>query len=119
MSTEKGRMLAFLLGCMGTRLGFAYIAAYKLPSAAQGWRTASALAALLLVAGWIYIYSTGARPTGAEAGGPIWWNDLRPIHASFYAAFAVLILTRPELAYIPLVLDVLLGFGAWARHRLM
>jgi hypothetical protein len=112
------RILAFLLGCIGLRLGLVFAAATWLPTAPPAAQWASALGALAISGSWVYLYRYNARPTGLEAGGKIWWNHLRPLHASLYAAFAVLALTQPQYAYIPLLLDVVIGFTAWIKNKL-
>ena len=108
----KARMLAFLIGCIGIRLGFV-VAAKKLPENIVKW---AALPASLLALAWILIYTFDLRPKGAEAGGVIWWNQYRPIHAAMYASFAILAVTRTDLAYIPLLIDVIFGLYLFVRH---
>lgn len=38
-----------------------------------------------------------------------WWNYLRPIHSLLYLIFGYLAYNKNQYAYIPLLLDVLLG----------
>ncbi len=75
--------------------------------------------ALLPAAGFAYIYANGLRKTGVEVGGGrIWWDNLRPIHATLYAAFAVMALCKLRVAFVPLLIDVLIGLVAFvARYR--
>lgn len=115
--TPNARMLVFLLGCIGVRLGFVVLAKVWLPTATPTFQWVAALGAMALVAGWVYIYRYNARPSGIEAGGRIWWNELRPLHASLWASFAILALTQPQYAYIPLLLDVVIGLAAWSMRR--
>ncbi len=75
--------------------------------------------ALIPVAGWIYILATGSRQTGLEAGGYIWWNNLRPVHAAFYAGFAIAAFAKNSNAYLFLVADVILGLMAWLNHHFL
>ena len=75
------RLLLFTLLCIPTRLLFSYIL-YHLPQ--RYHKLASILLALPAI-GFITIFLTGSRKTGLETGGaPIWWNQLRPIHALLY-----------------------------------
>ena len=113
MEATQTRTLAFLLGCMGIRSLFV-LGAMKVPTKVVQW---SALPALLLALGWILMYRNKWRQQGVEAGGPIWWTELRPVHASLYAAFATLAVTRTDLAYIPLLIDVVIGFVAFLTHH--
>lgn len=113
------RALVFLLVCIGLRVGFVFASAIWLPTAESFWQWTSALSALGLAAGWVYIYRYNARPVGIEAGGNIWWNHLRPVHAALYASFAVLALTQPQYAFVPLTLDVIIGLSAWINKRVL
>jgi hypothetical protein len=42
-------------------------------------------------------------------GGPVWWNDLRLVHALLYGAFGLLAIGSVTDAWVILALDVLLG----------
>ena len=66
--------------------------------------------ALLMSTGFIYIFLTGSRKTGAEVfGAKIWWNDLRPIHALLYGLFAYNAIIGNQCAWKYLLFDVLFG----------
>jgi len=109
------RALTFLFGCMMARFLIALLAYRE-----RGSARARVLAALALIpaAGFIYIYVNGLRKTGPEtAGEAIWWNDLRPVHAALWIAFAVAAFARSELAWTFLAADLALGLGAWFIER--
>ena len=114
-SPPLGRALLFLVGCIGSRSAFAALAAVintkYLPYLGA--------IALLPVIGWIYILATGSRQTGPEAGGRIWWNNLRPVHAALWACFAAAALVKNSNAYLFLVADVIFGLGAWINHHFL
>ena len=76
-------------------------------------RLARSSAAIAL--GFATIYVFGLRKTGVETGGrPIWWNDLRPVHAALYAVAAVAAWNgRGDLAWKALAADVALGLWAY------
>ena len=66
--------------------------------------------ALLPVIGFIYIFATDSRQTGAEVfGEKIWWNNLRPVHAVLYGLFAYNAITGNKNAWIYLLVDVIIG----------
>ena len=66
--------------------------------------------ALLPTLGFIYIFATDSRKTGAEVfGGKIWWNNLRPLHALLYGLFAYNAIIGNRGAWIYLFIDVLIG----------
>ncbi len=110
---ETKRLLLFLIGCIGTRSLFAYLAKIASP------KTLSYLgyAALLPAIGFTYIYLTGSRPTGIEAGGRIWWNSLRPIHAALYFAFAWHAIQGHSFAWMILAADTLFGLIMFLLHH--
>jgi hypothetical protein len=106
MNTIQKRFLLFLIGCIGMRSLFVIIAKH---SSVQVLKYLGYLA-LLPVIGFIYIFATNSRETGAEVfGGKIWWNKLRPLHALFYALFAYNAIIGNRHAWIYLLIDVIVG----------
>ena len=106
MNQLKKRLLLFLFGCIGVRSLFVVIAKYidikYLPYLGY--------LALLPAIGFIYIFLTGSRQTGTETfGDKIWWNNLRPIHATLYILFAYNAIIGNKQAWIYLLVDVLIG----------
>jgi hypothetical protein len=70
--------------------------------------------ALLPAIGFMYIYLTGSRQTGAEVfGDKIWWNDLRPIHALLYLLFSYNAINGNKNAWVYLLIDVLIGLNSF------
>jgi hypothetical protein len=73
--------------------------------------------AAVISLGFLIIYLGDFRRTGTETfGDPIWWNDLRPVHAALYATFAYLALKKHPKAWTLLAADVTLGALAWLQH---
>jgi hypothetical protein len=65
---------------------------------------------LIPAIGFIYLYLFNKRKTGLEVGGKkIWWNKLRPIHGILYLLFSIYAIKKEEFAWIPLLIDVILG----------
>jgi hypothetical protein len=110
---ETKRYLLFLLGCIGTRLlltWFSYFLNFNL---------ILPIITGLISIGFITIYLTGIRKTGAEVfGEKIWWNSLRPIHGLLYLLFTLLYLKGYNNAWIILLVDTLIGLTAFLYHRL-
>lgn len=107
------RMLLFLIGCIGMRSLLVYLAYTASPTLLRYY----GYAALLPAIGFTMIYVFGLRKTGPEVGGDkIWWNQLRPVHAAFYGAFAAAALTGKTWAWAFLLVDVIFGLGAWLFH---
>ena len=111
MTPLQRRFILFLVGCMGTRGLFVYLAA-TLPAT---WLRAMAVPALVISAGFATIFFGGYRRTGAETGGQrIWWDALRPVHALLYALFAYFAWTgQRAIAWKLLLLDVVLGLASF------
>jgi hypothetical protein len=116
MNTLQKRFLLFIVGCIGTRLLLVYIAKNINTKFLKymGYLT------LLPAFGFIYIYLTGTRQTGAEVfGGKIWWNNLRPIHALFYLLFSYNAINGNKNAWIYLLIDVLFGLTSFLIYHLI
>ena len=114
MLSINSRFLLFIFGCIGSRLFFTVLAKYinvkYLPYLGY--------LALLPAFSFSYIYITGSRPSGLEAGGKIWWNCLRPLHSLLYLLFAYnAILKHKEVAWKFLALDVIIGLFAFLGHH--
>ena len=116
MNTIQKRFLLFLFGCIGTRSLLLYIAKNlsKQYLFYLGWLT------LILAVGFMYIYLTGTRQTGAEVfGDKIWWNDLRPLHSLLYFVFSYNAIMGNMNAWIYLLVDVIIGLISFLSHHYM
>jgi hypothetical protein len=106
MNDIQKRFLLFLIGCIGTRALFVYVA----KNIDVKYLPLLGYLALLPAIGFLYIYFTGSRKTGAEVfGEKIWWNDLRPIHSFIYFLFAYNAIIGNNKAWIYLLVDVIIG----------
>lgn len=106
MNDIQKRFLLFLFGCIGTRTAFVFIA----KNAGDKYLPLLGYLAILPAIGFMYIYLTGTRKTGAEVfGEKIWWNDLRPIHSIMYFLFAYTAINGVETAWMFLLADVIFG----------
>ncbi len=109
MNTITKRMLLFLIGCIGTRASFVLLAKFL----DKKYLPYMGYLALIIAIGFTIIFITGIRDTGPEVfGDKIWWNNLRPVHALLYFIFAYLAITQNDYAWIPLLIDLLLGLGS-------
>jgi hypothetical protein len=110
MNEIQKRFLLFLIGCIGTRFLFVYVA----KNIDIKYLPLLGYLALLPAIGFIYIYLTGSRKTGGEVfGEKIWWNDLRPIHSLIYFLFAYNAIIGNNKAWIYLLVDVILGLSSF------
>ena len=114
MLSFKERTLLFLFVCIGSRLLFAIIA----KNINVDYLPYLGYIALLPAIGMLYIYVTGSRDYGVEAGGKIWWNCLRPVHSLLYFLFAYNAINKnKDIAWKFLLLDVTIGLGAFINKR--
>jgi hypothetical protein len=110
MNDIQKRFLLFLIGCIGTRALFVYVA----KNTSAKYLPLLGYLALLPAIGFIYIYLTGSRKTGGEVfGEKIWWNDLRPIHSLLYFLFAYNAIIGNNKAWIYLLVDVIFGLSSF------
>ncbi len=110
MDNLQKRFLLFFFGCIGTRSLLVYTA----KTANKTLLMYLGYFALLPAIGFLYLFFTGTRKTGAEVfGDKIWWNYLRPIHGLLYTLFAYYAITGNPNAWIYLLCDVLIGFTSF------
>ena len=112
------KTLAFLIGCISTRLVIAYVA--KQMSLTN--RKYLAIVTTSIAIAFMILYLFNLRPTGFESsapGGKIWWNWLRPVHALLLIGYAWLAYKEIEWSWLMLLVDTLLGFCAWNFKSLM
>ena len=103
-----------VIGCIGLRSIFVIIAKYINIK----YLKYLGYLALLPAIGFIYIYLTGSRKTGAEVfGKKIWWNNLRPIHSILYFLFAYNAIIGNKESWIYLLVDVLIGLISFLLHH--
>ena len=106
MNLIQKRFLLFLIGCLGTRTLFVYLA----KNANRIYLKYMGYLSILPAVGFFYLFLTGSRKTGSEVfGNKIWWNDLRPIHGLMYFLFAYNAINGDAFAWIYLLVDVVIG----------
>lgn len=114
MDNLKKRYILFLIGCIGVRSLFVIISKHI----NKKYLPYLGTLALFPAFGFLYIYFTGTRKTGAEVfGSKIWWNSLRPIHGLLYLCFAYLAIYKNNYAYVPLLIDVIIGLTAFLDYH--
>ena len=114
MNNLQQRFLLFLIGCIGIRSLFVVIAKYI----NKEYLKYLGYLAVLPAIGFMYIYLSGSRKTGAEVfGEKIWWNNLRPIHSILYFLFAYNAIVGNSQSWIYLLLDVLIGLLSFLLHH--
>ncbi len=115
MNSIQKRFLLFLIGCIGTRTLFVYIA----KNININYLPLLGYLAILPAIGFTYIYLTGSRKTGAEVfGNKIWWNNIRPLHAILYALFAYNAIGKNPNSWIYLLVDVVVGLVSFLTFHI-
>lgn len=106
MNTIQERFLLFLFGCIGTRSLLVYLA----KNSSILYLKYMGYLALLPAIGFMYLFLSGSRTSGAETfGAKIWWNNLRPIHGIIYFLFAYNAIIGNQSAWKYLLVDVIFG----------
>ena len=114
MNNIQKQFIFFLVGCIGVRTLLVYVAKKLSPKYLQYMGYIAILPAI----GFIIIYLTKSRTTGAEVfGGKIWWNDLRPIHSLLYGLFAYNAINQKKSSWIYLLIDVIIGLISFIVHH--
>jgi hypothetical protein len=114
MNTIQKRFALFLIGCIGTRSLFVYIA----KTINIKYLPYLGYLALLPAIGFSIIFLTGSRKTGAEVfGSKIWWNNLRPVHAILYFLFAYNAINKNHNSWIFLLIDVIIGLFSFLIYH--
>ncbi|ATZ80377.1 hypothetical protein BMW23_0320 [Bodo saltans virus] len=113
-NVEK-RMLLFLCVCIVIRI----ILVYAAKNINIEYLPYMGYFGLMLSIGFMYIYLTNSRQTGAEVfGDKIWWNSLRPIHSILWGLFAYNAINKNDDAWAYLAVDVFVGFVGFAGHEI-
>jgi len=116
MNNLQKRFLLFLFGCIGSRTAIVFIA----KNATKKYLKYLGYLALLPAIGFIYLFLTGTRKTGAEVfGDKIWWNDLRPLHSLLYFLFAYNAIYGNTNAWKYLLADVIIGLISFLYFHYM
>lgn len=114
MNIIQKRFILFLLLCIPIRFLFVYIS----KNINKKYLPYMGYLALLPAIGFAYIYIFNKRKTGIETGGEkIWWNNLRPTHSFLYFYFAYLAINQKNNAFIPLFVDVIIGFISFIGYH--
>jgi hypothetical protein len=114
MNHLQQRFLLFLIGCIGVRSLFVIIA----KNTNTEYLKYLGYLALLPAIGFMYIYLSGSRKTGAEVfGEKIWWNDLRPVHSILYFLFAYNAIIGNTQSWLYLLVDVSIGLLSFLIHH--
>ena len=114
MNNINKRIMLFVFGCIFLRVLMVYHIKHTDPDILPAY----AAIGLMLSIGWTFIYLTDSRKSGPEVfGDRIWWNDLRPVHASLYFLSSIYALNKSPYSYIPLGIDAGIGMSSFLIHH--
>ena len=116
MKIIQKRFLAFLLLCIPVRIAFVFVA----KNIDKNYLPYLGFLGILPALGFFHIFLFGKRKSGGETfGQKIWWNNLRPVHSALYFLFVYLALNKNNQAYVPLIIDVVIGFFSFIIYHYM
>lgn len=87
---------------------------YMTPEYLIHFKYAWALFLLFVSLGFLYQTIKNDRVVGAF-GQLVWWQSYRPIHSFLYMLACLAVLSDSKRAYVPLVVDVIIGIYAFMR----
>ena len=112
MSILQRRFLAFLLLCIPVRIAFVFIA----KSVDKKYLPYLGYIGIIIGIGFMYNFIF-TKKRGGTFNQIAWWNNLRPLHSILYLTFACLAINKNPKAYIPLLLDVTIGFISFILYH--
>lgn len=121
LKDNSKRLILFLIGCMGLRIGMGLFIKSSFCSGVACHILNIAIA--LIGTGFMVIYFGGLRKTGLETGGNrIWWNHLRPFHGLLYLVAAWLLFSgiqeNKKMAGNVIIVDAIIGLIAWVFYHI-
>lgn len=112
---EQNSILLFFTICILVRLSLVYFV--------KNSRSTNNIQRVLLILilasisiGFLYQHIKGDRKKGAF-GQIAWWSNLRIVHSTLYAISVFLLIMKNKRAYIPLLLDVVIGLLSFINHH--
>lgn len=112
ISEKQPPWYLFLIGCIGVRLLMVYIA----KKYTKDYSIMLAAAGAAIGMGFLFLFITKTREDKGAFNNKIWWGNLRPVHSILYLSFAFLVVKKNENAYVPLLIDVIIGLVMYL-HR--
>ena len=113
MNKLQELFLYFLIGCIGARLIVVYVA----KNINIEYLPYLGILALFPALGFSYIYFFNGRKSKGAFNEDIWWEDLRPVHATLWFMFSISALLQKQYAWIFLMTDVTVGLVAFLTHH--
>jgi len=113
MLSKEESIRYFLLGCIPVRT---YLALLPLRLNLT-WLRYYSFILFTQAFTFMYLYFFKMRERAFEAGGVAWWGNYRFLHGLTYLVAAILAFNKNRSAWIPLIIDVVMGLVLFLRHR--
>lgn len=113
MLSIETRYIYFLLLCIPLRIILAIIPFYL----DKKYFHFYGIFLSLIMISFFYLYFNNLRLNASEGGGTTWWADFRLIHASLYMCACIYAFQRKRIAWVPMIIDVLLGIVLFLHHH--
>lgn len=107
------RIILFLFLCIPVRLLISYLPLIINPILFRYL----AVLILMISFSFLYLYVNNLRLNAVEGGGLTWWANFRIIHFILYFIAAILLFFKNKIAYIPLLIDTLIGIMLFFLYR--
>ena len=107
------RKTLFLFGCIPIRILLVYIA-YILNENLLPY-----FGIILFIIGFnmLFLYFTNTRLNAVEGGGTTWWKEMRLLHGTLFTCAAFYAFNKNNITYIPLLIDVIIGFISFIKKH--
>jgi len=114
---ESQRIKYFLLACIPSRL---ILASIPLLLTKYNINTKYyAIITLPIALAFLYLYFANGRMNASEGGGITWWSDYRLIHGMLFLTASIFLLDNNNLSSLVLLVDTLIGLGAFVNKHFM
>jgi hypothetical protein len=111
---KQQQIFTFLVGCIGTRIALSIIAK---KSSGNNLQYIGLFASIISLS-FVYMFFNNDKKNGSKgfSGAIIWWKSLRLVHAFLFMLFAYFAYYENKKAWMILLVDAFIGFGAWYLH---
>lgn len=107
---SRRRTLLYLTCCLPLRLAITAAMIHVAYSRLARVQRVSAVLAAIGAAGFLFRYATFDDHQRGGAGGKVWWNHWRPVHALLFGFYAIAVFAdRRRVAPWFLVIDTIIG----------
>jgi|UniRef100_A0A6C0IKQ6 hypothetical protein len=113
MLTKEQSIQYFLFGCIPMRILLTLLPLYLSTSLLFYY----GLVLFTIASSFLYLYFSNSRLNAFEAGGTTWWANFRLLHGLLYMGAAIYSLQGQSIAWLPLLLDTLLGVGLFLHKH--